>query len=484
MNNYLNKRHLLAVGLLFILFSNCTLLSAKKAAEKPNIIFILTDDQRFDVLGYAGNDIVQTPEMDKLAQEGTYFKKAFVTTPICATSRASLFTGLHERTHNYTFQRGPIKEAYMKTSYPNVLRDGGYYTGFFGKFGVAYERESELFDVIESYDRENKYHDYRGYYYKKIGEDTVHLTRYTGYKAQEFLSNVPKNKPFFLSLCFSAPHAHDSAPLQYFWQDKNDEMYADIEIPRPPLTADKYFKQLPKEVRLGFNRTRWHWRYDTPEKYQHSMKGYYRMVSGVDQEIGLIRKQLEEQGLADNTVIIFMGDNGHYFGERQIAGKWLMHDNSLRVPMMIVDPRVDKHYDIEDMVLNIDVTKTILDVAGLKAPEIYQGESLLPYVKEGKSDKKHETILVEHLWEIEQIPSSEGIRSEDWKYFRYRFLDAPEELYYLKNDPLEKHNLAQDPAYDMILHNFRNELDYQIRQCKEAKLVSDFTDPKYIKKNF
>lgn len=479
----MSKKSILFVSMLFFLVANMYTLMAK-SEKQPNIIFILTDDQRYDALGYAGNDIIQTPEMDKLAEEGTYFKKAFVTTPICATSRASIFTGLHERTHNYTFQRGPIKEEYMATSYPNILREGGYYTGFFGKFGVDYERESELFDVIESYDRNNRYADERGYFSKTIDGDTVHLTRYTGHKAQEFLSNVPKNKPFFLSLCFSAPHAHDKAPLQYFWQETLDELYNDVTVPAPSLASDKYFKQLPKEVRLGFNRTRWHWRYDTPEKYQHSMKGYYRMISGVDREIGMIRKQLEEQGMAENTIIIFMGDNGHYFGERQIAGKWLMHDNSLRVPMMIVDPRVDKHYDIEDMVMNIDVTKTILDVAGLEAPEIYQGSSLLPYVKEGKSDEKHETILVEHLWELTQIPSSEGIRSDEWKYFRYRFIDAPEELYNLKKDPKETNNLALDPAYEMMLHNFRNELEYQKRKCIDAKLVSDFVDPKFIKKNF
>ncbi len=478
----INKMQLAVVTLL-MLFANVNLAAAKQK-KQPNIIFILTDDQRFDALGYAGNDIIQTPEMDKLAQEGTYFKKAFVTTPICATSRASILTGVQERTHNYTFQRGPIKEAYMKTSYPNVLRAGGYHTGFFGKFGVAYDNESALFDEIESYDRNNQFHDRRGYYYKTIGKDTVHLTRYTGYKAHEFIANAPKDKPFFLSLCFSAPHAHDSAPLQYFWQDTMDDLYKDVTIPDAVMTEDKYFKQLPKEVRLGFNRTRWHWRYETPEKYQHSMKGYYRMISGVDAEIGKIRKQLKEQGIDDNTIIIFMGDNGYYFGERQIAGKWLMHDNSLRVPMMIVDPRVAEHHDVEDMVLNIDVTKTILDVAGLEAPEIYQGNSLLPYVKEGKSDEKHETILVEHLWEISEIPSSEGIRSDDWKYFRYRFIDAPEELYNLKKDPLEKNNLALDPAYDVLLHNFRNELEYKKRKCIEAKLVSDFTDPKYIQKNF
>lgn len=106
--------------------------------ERPNIIFILTDDQRWDALGFAGNEIVQTPEMDRFAEEGIYFENAFVTTPICAASRASLLTGLYERTHGYTFGQGDIKQVYMDKSYPEILRENGYYTGFFGKFGVNY----------------------------------------------------------------------------------------------------------------------------------------------------------------------------------------------------------------------------------------------------------------------------------------------------------------------------------------------------------
>ena len=208
------------------------------------------------------------------------------------------------------------------------------------------------------------------------------------------------------------------------------------------------------------------------------------MISGIDAEIGALRNVLEEKGIADNTVIILMGDNGHYLGERQLAGKWLMHDNSLRVPMIIYDPRVKTHNDIEDMVLNIDISKTILDLAWIQAPEAYQGLSLIPYVAQGKHEEKRETILVEHLWELPLIPSSEGIRSNKWKYFRYRFIDTPEELYDLENDPMEIHNLALDSKYDMILTIFRKELEYKIQKYKSAKLVSDFTAPDKINMGF
>ena len=203
------------------LFASTGILFAQKqknTSKKPNIIFILTDDQRYDALGYAGNPYVKTPEMDKLAKSGTYFKNAIVTTPICAASRTSILTGLHERSHNFNFQTGNVREEYMASSYPTVLKNNGYHTGFFGKYGVLYEALDQQFDVYESYDRNNKFDDRRGYYYKTLGQDTVHLTRYTGQKAIDYIESSSSDKPFCLSLSFSAPHAHDKAEKQYFWQ--------------------------------------------------------------------------------------------------------------------------------------------------------------------------------------------------------------------------------------------------------------------------
>lgn len=465
------------------LLIGCTMLpgsllgkQVNKPGIRPNIIFILTDDQRWNALGYEGNKIIQTPEMDKLAHEGVYFRNSFVTTPICAASRASILTGLYERTHGYTFQQGPLKEPYVKLTYPVILQSNGYTTGFFGKLGVTIPGAEKIFDEADIYDRNDKAPNRRGYFYKTIGTDTVHLTRYTGYRAQEFIKkNASSEKPFCLSLSFSAPHAHDSAPEQYFWQEKSNNRYSDITIPAPLLGEDKYFNALPKEVREGFNRLRWTWRFDTPEKYQKSVKGYYRMISEVDDEIGDIRKLLEEKGIANNTVIIFMGDNGYFLGERQLADKWLMYDNSLRVPMMIYDPRMNKHQNVKDMVLNIDIPKTILDLAGVKPPAEYQGNSLRSYVEGKKPKAKHETVLFEHLWKLPQIPSSEGIRTEKWKYFRYRFIVSPEELYDLEKDPLETVNLAQNPEYKKILDHLRKDCDAQIKKYTAAKLVPDFT---------
>lgn len=452
--------------LLVAILAFCPVRSQTKKAspDKPNIIFILTDDQRFDALGYAGNKLITTPEMDKLAKEGTYFENALVTTPICAASRATILTGLYERTHSFNFRTGNIRDSYMADSYPTILRNNGYKTGFYGKYGVRYDELDKQFDEYESYDRNNAYDDRRGYYYKTLGKDTVHLTRYTGQKALDFIADADASQPFCLSLSFSAPHAHDSAKDQYFWQNESDKLLQNMQMPGPELGEDKYFEAQPKIVRDGFNRLRWTWRYDTPEKYQHSVKGYYRMISGIDREITKIRAELEKKGLAKNTVIILMGDNGYFLGERQLAGKWLMYDNSIRVPLIVYDPRLKRQKDSDEMAANVDVPSTILDLAGLTPPETWQGKSLMPLVTNQKPSLERDTILIEHLWEFEHIPPSEGIRTADWKYFRYVNDQSIEELYHLKEDPQEIQNLVDNPKFADKLKAFRQKTDELIER--------------------
>lgn len=463
--NFQNFKYLV-IGIL-LAFST-QLKAASTSDEKPNVIFILTDDQRWSALGYAGNEEIQTPEMDKLAQGGVYFSHAIVTTPICSASRSSLFTGVHERTHRYSFQTGEMRPEFMDVAYPRLMKGAGYYTGFFGKFGVKFSGKEEMFDVIEDYDRANQYKDYRGYYFKTLEGDTVHLTRYTGQKALDFIDQAPEDKPFCLSLSFSAPHAHDGAPLQYFWQEEPGKLFNDFDMPEADISDDKYFEALPEPVREGFNRLRWGWRYDTPEKYQHSVKGYYRMIYGVDLEIAKIRKKLEEKGQDKNTVIILMGDNGQFLGERQIAGKWLMYDNSVRVPLVVYDPRSENNNDSHEMALNIDVPATILDLGGVDIPESYQGKSLVDVVSGTKESLERDTVLIEHLWEFDNIPPSEGVRTSEWKYLRYINNKSYEELYNLKKDPKEIKNLASNKKYKKVLEELR---------AKNDELGKRFADP-------
>lgn len=447
-------------------------------SKKPNIIFILTDDQRWDAIGVAGNQIIKTPQIDAIAKAGTYFKNAFSTTPICAASRASILTALYEQTHGYTFQKPRLKKPYTEIIYPKILKEHGYHVGFYGKLGVIIDSASQYFDKSDFYDRSNS-PDKAGYFYKKIGNDTVHLTQYSSYQAQNFIKEAPLDKPFCLSVSFSAPHGHDPSNEQYFWQEKSDSLYKENIIPKPLLNDSFYFNKLPLEVREGYNRTRWNWRFDTPEKYQSMVKGYYRMITEIDNEIGEIRKLLKEKGIEKNTIIIIMGDNGYFLGDRQLADKWLMYDVSIRIPLIIYDPRIKKPSKIDAIALNIDIPKTILSMAGITPPKLYQGKSLLNFIKQGNILSTRKSTLIEHLWNFPEIPSSEGIRNENWKYFRYRFINAPEELYNLANDPLEKKNLAKDIQNRNTLLKLRKECEdlkikYQLQKlCIDDDFIKD-----------
>ncbi len=464
----MTKNSFYIVFFVLLLSFQTKIIAQKKEVKKPNIIFILTDDQRWDAIGYVGNELAYTPEMDDLAKSGTFFNNTIATTPICAASRASIFSGLQERTHGYTFQTGAMKTEYMQNAYPKLLKEAGYHTAFFGKFGVKYKNTAELYDEFDNYDLLYSKKDKSSYYYKTIDKDTVHLTRYTGYQALNFLDNVSSEQPFCLQLSFSAPHASDNTTEQYFWQEPSNHVLENTTVPEANISSDSDYEKLPQIVKDGFNRYRWHWRYDTPEKYQYNVKGYYRMIAGIDYEIEKIRKKLDEKGLADNTVIILMGDNGQILGERQIAGKWLMYENSIKVPLIIYDPRVENPHEIDEMALNIDIPSTILDLAGVESPTSWHGKSLVPFINNKNASLKRDTILIEHLWEFENIPPSEGVRTNKWKYFRYVNDKSVEELYNLEDDPMEVNNLVADKIYHKELLNLR-------AKCEE--LIVKYRDP-------
>jgi len=434
------------------------LLSCQNVNKKPNIIFILTDDQRRDAMGCAGNPIIRTPNIDKLAHNGVRFEKAFVTTPICAASRASLFTGLYERKTRFTFGQPPLPKKYTDISYPKLLKDAGYRTGFVGKFGVKVPEEviPEWFDYFKP--------TYWPYFHEKDGGQK-HLTDINFDLAIDFIRNNKEEKPFCLSLSTWAPHADDGEEQQYFWPTACDDLYKDVEIPQPVLGDHGYFDSLPEFVKKSMNRIRWHWRFDNPEKYQEMVKGYYRMISGVDMALGRLISELKITGQADNTVIILMGDNGYFLGERGFAGKWTMHDLSIQVPLIVFDPRQsesEKARVEQNMVLNVDITPTILNLAGVPVPAEMQGQSLMPIINKEKVSGR-EDILTEHLWDMPEIPMTEAVRTKKWKYIRYPQHPEYEELYDIQNDPDEKDNLATNADFTQIRSILQDRCDHLIK---------------------
>jgi arylsulfatase A-like enzyme len=404
--------------------------------------------------------------MDQLAKDGIYFSNAFVTTPICAASRASISTGLYERTHQFTFNTSPLSRKFVDISYFHQLKKHGYHTGFIGKFGMSFENQMDttLFDYYDPY--------MARFYYRLTGEgwnEHKYLTYQTGEKAIDFIEKAPDDQPFCLSISFNAPHAEDQSPDQYIYPEDLKDLYEDITIADPPLYKNKYFQQQPDYVREGLNKMRWYWRFDNPEKYQKMVKAYYRMITAVDRVLGEIRQSLTENGQEKNTIIIFTSDNGYFLGERGLAGKWLMYENSIRVPLIIFDPRAKtKAHENHQLVLNIDIAPTIIEFAGIKVPAVVQGYSLLPVLKD-PAFQIRDKFLCEHLFEHKYIPKSEGIRTKKWKYFRY--IDDPEheELYDLLSDPLEVNNLVNDISSNAELEFLRRECDVKIEELIKAR---------------
>ncbi len=244
-----------------------------------------------------------------------------------------------------------------------------------------------------------------------------------------------------------------------------DTLYQSLEIPEPPLAAPAFHEALPEFLRnpeINMNRYRWFWRFDTPEKAKEMTKGYYRMISGVDAALGRVFDRLDALGLAGNTVIVLMGDNGYYLGERGYAGKWLSHEPSIRVPLLVYDPRHPEYAGKRPtaMSLNIDVAPTLLDLAGVDVPANMQGKSLIPVIEDGPDASWRNDFFVEHLMDHKQIVKHEGVRGDRYKYARYFELDPVyEELYDFVNDPLEQENLVGNAAFDEVLDQMRKRTD-------------------------
>ncbi|HET8829045.1 MAG TPA: sulfatase [Pelobium sp.] len=435
------------------------LLAFKKQDEKPvkpNIIFLLADDLRYNSLGCMGNTIVQTPNLDQMAYNGTLFTNAYVTTPICAISRASIFSGQYANKHGINDFIKDFDTTARANNYPNVLRNNGYYTGFIGKYGVSLKQQPTEFDYWKGFHSQGKY-----FYEDKNGKQ-IHNTDLLANQALEFLAIRDKSKPFCLSVSFKAPHVEDGNNTHngYLYSPAYENYYKDITIPYPSNSEDKYyqafpdvFKNRPADGATNEARVRWGLRFSTPEKYQESVKSYYRLVTGMDDAIKRIVDQLKKKGLEKNTVIIFSSDNGYSLGDHGLEGKWFGHDVSLRSVIIVYDGRKpqNKHTN-RDMVLNVDIAPTILDYADIKAPETMQGKSFKPLVEGEKLDWRKD-FYYNHLLDTRNskvyLPMSEGVVTATYKYNRYFHGNNPddffyEELFNPKTDPLEIHNLAND----------------------------------------
>lgn len=421
-----------------------------QTAGKPNIIFVLTDDHRWDALGVMGNKIIQTPNLDALANKGILFKNAYVTTSICCVSRASLLTGQYESRHKINnFKTDFTTEALMNT-YPLLLKAAGYKIGCVGKYGVGVKNQPiSYYDYWSATPKEQP-----DYIMTAKDGRTVHNTDSIASDISIFLNKYAGKGPFCLSVGFKAPHEQDGMPPRFIVQDRFKDLYNNVTIPQPETADPKYWNSFPDFFRTDTNvaRVRWKPLFSTPELYQQTVKNYYRLITGVDEAVGKMVAQLKQLGIDKNTIIIFMGDNGFYLGEHGLEGKWYGHEESIRVPLFIYDPRLPQGKAgtvSAQMALNIDVAPTILNMAGVKVPAAMQGMDLIT------PPNKRAYFFYEHTYDKSpKIPRSEGIVTADFKYLTY-IEHHYEELYNVKTDPHETVNLAADPKYKQKLDELR-----------------------------
>ncbi|TCS89222.1 arylsulfatase A-like enzyme [Anseongella ginsenosidimutans] len=432
--------------------------------ERPNIIFLLTDDHRWDGLGAMGNSIIQTPNLDRLARRGLLFRNAYVTTAICAVSRASILSGQYMSRHSIrNFSSNFTQEALAKT-YPLLLKKAGYTIGFAGKYGVGNEPPGELFDFWSCTEKGQP-----PYEYETGAGRTIHHTDSIGNDIREFLNEFAGRggKPFCLSVSFKAPHELDGNPPTYPVQERFRHLYAETEIPLPETADPRYWNSFPDFFRTDKNiaRKRWKALFSTPEQYQENVKNYYRLITGVDEVVGGLVQQLKDLGIDKNTVIIFMGDNGFYLGEHGLEGKWYGHEESIRVPLVIYDPRPGRKPGTPDLIaLNIDIAPTILGIAGVPAPGTMQGKDLALMVETPRL--RRNDFFYEHTFMGSPgIPKVEGVVSREIKYMNF-IEHGYEELYDLRKDPKEKVNLAGDPRAQDMLQLMRTRYQELKKQAK------------------
>ena len=441
--------------------------AAAPAADRPNIVFFFTDDQTTNTLASYGHPFVRTPNIDRLASEGTRFNNAFVSHSICWVSRTTILSGLTGRSYGMPGQQDQARPEAVETLHSDLLRSAGYRTGYFGKWHAKmppdYRREDH-FDEFEAISRNP--------FYKQQADGSLrHETDLIVDRGIEFLQNQPKDKPFALNMWFNACHAEDSdrrPGIGHFpWPQSADGLYEDRVMPAPHLADPEIFDALPEFLKTTINRERYFWRWNTEEKYQINMRAYLRMVTGIDNAIGRFLKALEEAGLAENTIIVYSADNGYHMGNRGLAGKWSHYDESLRVPLIVMDPRVaaaERGKVTDALALNLDLPSTFLDWADVEIPARYQGGSLQPIVSGDKPTDWRTETFHEHFAVRHRIPAFEGVRNENFKYVRYVDHANREFLHDLKNDPHELINLAYEPAHAGTLKKMRESTDRRVAE--------------------
>ncbi|MEQ9865803.1 sulfatase family protein [Pectobacterium aroidearum] len=428
-------------------------------SQRPNIVYILLDDQRYDAFGFINKNI-QTPHMDEIAKNGTWFKNAFVTTSLCSPSRASILTGMY--VHNHGVSDNNPTDLSKLNYFPEKLKERGYQTGFFGKWhfgGADYTAKAGFagFDRWVGLLGQGDYYPINmfgeqaklnidGKMVPQKGYITDELTDY----AVNWLDGIDKKKPFMMYLSHKGVHSDFYPAIRH--KGSMDK----VTFPLPETYADTPENYEGKPMWVKNQRNSWHgvdYPYNKKMDMQQFQRDYYETLRSVDDSVGRVQEWLKKNGLDKNTIVMVMGDNGFTFGEHGLIDKRSAYETSMRVPLIASGPGFGKGDVVEDLVANIDIAPTFLEAAGAEKPKNYDGNSFLNIKSDKeKQAKRKDYFAYEYFWEYDfpYTPTTFAIRTPEYKYIQYYGIWDKEELYDMKNDPDEKQNLIDSKDKKLI----------------------------------
>jgi len=466
--------------LLALLLSGSIPLHARDAANsRPNIVFILIDDLRWDELGIAGHPYIRTPNIDRVGREGVLFRNAFMTTPLCSPSRASLLTGKYAHTHGIIDNVDRSAASHKLVTFPLLLHQSGYETAFIGKWHMGNDDKPRPgFDRWVSFKGQGSYlnpdMNEDGKSVKPSGYVTDILNNY----AVEFIKR-PHDRPFLIYLAHKAIHPEvtqnndgsvNLADAELFIPaDRHRNLFAGKTIPHRPN-----YKRSPEDKpalqrRIG----------DLPSlgaataTSDETILGRQRSLMSIEEGVGDILRVLKETGQLDNTIIVFTSDNGYFYGEHGLSvERRLAYEESIRMPLLMRYPKLIKPGTVRDeFALNVDLAPTLLEIAGVAVPETMQGRSLVPLLN-GKRSNWRNSFLIEYYSDT-VFPrivhmGYKAVRTSRWKYIHYLELEDMDELYDLKADPYEMKNVIREPRAARALDRMKKEMEQLLRETNAA----------------
>jgi len=511
-----NLSYKLFVTLCLLCCLNCKTSNSKEKQQtlknsKPNIIFLMTDDQRWDNMGCYGKPEFDTPNIDKLATESVVFDKAFYAVAICMPSRVTMLTGRYNSNHKVGFvapENFTLSQDDFSRSYPALLKKEGYRTGFIGKVGFTVTEEaqrpstpkvhfykeslSSTFDFFAG----SETTDTKGFVFWPESDseliriyDAPNRKRYTrtlrtGEAMLRFIDTQPKDQPFCLSVSFYAVK-HDSNAHMYM---PHYDLFKNNEFSVPENWVEGTNEELPDVVKENARGYRLHkQRSSTPAMHQKLVRRFATQGFSVDQQVGFLVEKLKEKGMLENTIIIYTSDNGRFQGSHGLFDKCLLYEESVKAPLIVYDGRTasKKNARRENaLISSVDIAPTILSFAGVEAPNTMQGKDFTKVLdKTQNMEEWRDAVFMEDLFLVDMFNQrnkpeedilkanqqlinnnksyrSRGIRTDRYKYFvYYEHTPKIEELYDIENDPQEQNNLANDPEYAELLKTLREKTE-------------------------